>query len=135
MKGDDAMTEKYKRSMQVGYVFYDLFGENDLIDDWNGTEECATLAEIVCYLCDANGLKTVDAVEVVTDLMIGNKVIIKDHGYDDYARGFLAGEILGELNEENFEKAMNAEHIWFNDDYEYGYYQEVLNKVKGDNHE
>ena len=52
--------------------------------------------------------------------------------YDDFARGFLAGEILGVPNDKNVALAMRANRIWDDDLDEgwYGYYQDVLNEIK-----
>ena len=122
----------YERSMEIGYLF-NLNGYNDSDDtgDWSCSEECATLADLVIFMVDTTGVKTVDALATNVGVIIGNKVNIVDHSWDDYCRGFLAGQIIGEPTEENIKKAKEADNLWFNDDEgKYGYYHEVLEEVE-----
>ena len=122
----------YERSMEIGYLF-NLNGYNDSDDtgDWSCSEECATLADLVIFMVDATGVKTVDALATNVGVIIGNKVNIVDHSWDDYCRGFLAGQIIGEPTEENIKKAKEADNLWFNDDEgKYRYYHEVLEEVE-----
>ena len=122
----------YERSMEIGYLF-NLNGYNDSDDtgDWSCSEECATLADLVIFMVDTTGVKTVDALATNVGVIIGNKVNIVDHSWDDYCRGFLAGQIIGEPTEENIKKAKEADNLWFNDDEgKYRYYHEVLEEVE-----
>lgn len=126
----------YERSMEIGYLF-NLNGYNDSDDtgDWSCSEECATLADLVIFMVDTTGVKTVDALEIAVALINGNKVKTIDQAWDnawnDYCRGFLAGQIIGKPTKANIKKAKEAEDLWLNDyKGKYGYYHEVLEEVE-----
>ena len=126
------LTERYKNSMRIGNRFRCRY-EVEKTSEWNGTEECATLTELTCRLMETHNISADTALDMVMDKVIENNYRlgrVTDHGWDDYTRGFLAGQILGWPTEENIKKAEAAETLWDNDDGgEYGYYQEVLDEV------
>ena len=70
--------------------------------------------------CWANG-------GVMNKLLENDFDTIEDHMWDDYCRGFLAGEIIGMPTDENLKMVRKAEKLWKDDCY--GYYQDVLDEV------
>lgn len=122
----------FERSMEIGHLFnVNGYNNSEDTEDWTCSEECATLANLVILMVDTIGVKTVDALAINVGIIIGNKVNIVDHSWDDYCRGFLAGQIIGEPTEENIKKAKETDNLWFNDDEgKYGYYHEVLEEVE-----
>ena len=123
------MNEIYKECMMLGHSFQQKYADLLETEDWTGTEECATVAELAYNLMNKLNLNAESALDIVMDTALSNGFRnVEDHGYDDYARGFLAGEILGVPNQENYELVKKAEQIWEEDD-SYGYYQEILNDL------
>ena len=126
------MNKVYKQSMEVGYYFKEEVFNDNRTEDWCGSEECATFAKIIIDYTKENGCDiNVAFHEIMEETIngINNETItIEEHGWDDYCKGFLAGEILGVPTKENLSKARKAEKLW--EDVEYGYYQEVLEEVK-----
>lgn len=122
----------FERSMEIGHLFnVNGYNNSEETEDWTCSEECSTLANLAILTVDTTGVKTVDALATNVGVIIGNKVNIVDHSWDDYCRGFLAGQIIGEPTEENIKKAKEADSLWFNDDEgKYGYYHEVLEEVE-----
>lgn len=53
----------------------------------------------------------------------------KNHMWDEYCKGFLAGQILGRPIEENMILVDRAERLWKDVD-KYGYYQEALEDAR-----
>lgn len=123
------LSDTYKTCMYIGNAFKRNIPDSKS-PDWNGTEECATLAEVVCFINNTYGTPITDGTIVIAGLMSKGYITVKDHGYDVYARGFLAGEILGFPNDENIQKAEKAEKLWLANLKDFGYYQEVLEKVR-----
>ena len=120
------LSETYKKSMFIGHYF-NKYLANDLTKNWNGSEECATFAAMVLTTGNISAQR-ID--RVFKDIFTYGFKKIEDHMWDDYHRGFLAGQILGKLGTESFEKAKEAEELWNNDNgAHYGYYQEVLEEV------
>lgn len=126
------LSEVYKTCMSIGDYFHRQY-EVEKTKDWRGTEECATLAELTYRLMQQVNISVEEALDTFMQPIIACGYQFKDlqdRGYDDYARGFLAGQILGIPTEENLAKAEEAEKMWSNDDgSRYGYYQEVLNQI------
>lgn len=122
----------FERSMEIGHLFnVNGYNNSEETEDWTCSEECSTLANLAILTVDTTGVKAVDALATNVGVIIGNKVDIVDHSWDDYCRGFLAGQIIGEPTEENIKKAKEADNLWFNDDEgKYGYYHEVLEEVE-----
>lgn len=108
--------------------------EDDFIDldDWNASEECATFAETVFVLADNVNINMKSAAQTVFDMIreVGFRKVT-DHQWDEYTRGFLAGQVFGFPTNDALEKVSKAETLWWGDmKGKYGYYQEVLNEVE-----
>lgn len=128
------MTNIYKHSMDIGHYFNTEFYNDNRTEDWCGSEECATFTKVVLDYAESNKCDIKTAFyEIMNKTIngINNETIpTEEHAWDDYCKGFLAGEILGMSTEENLDKVRKAEKLWKDD--KYGYYQEVLNEVKWD---
>lgn len=124
--------------MFVGNAFNDICNEKprwcDDLDDWSGSEECATVAKLVCEMVKVLNVSVRETTEAVIDLIIHKGFRkVEDHAWDEYVRGFLAGQILGTPTEENKKLLEKAEEMWdydSNNGCKYGYFQEVLEEVK-----
>lgn len=125
------MNKVFKQSMEVGYYFNKELYRDNRTDDWSGSEECSTFTKIVVDYAEENECDIKTAFyklmnETINE--INNETIpTEDHMWDDYCKGFLAGEILGKPTKGNLNKVKKAEKLWENEDY--GYYQEVLEEV------
>ena len=121
----------FKMAMEVGYYF-----ENEVNDkrteEWCGSEDCTTFTKIIVdYAKDNNcdiSFAFYELADETIDGIYNGTISVDDHMWDDYCRGFLAGEIIGYPNEENMKLVKKAEKLW--KDTSCGYYQDVLNKVK-----
>lgn len=145
-------TRKFFIAVNVGAGLSDPRNEVQVPDDWCGTEECGDLAyavyQCICERplahCDITGqlsqpgatvIKKV-AIKTLQDILSGADLPCRpNHGeYDEFARGFLAGQIFGKPAYKTAYVVEKAERIWTEDSKkqnpEYGYYQEVLNEVK-----
>ena len=127
------LSDIYKGCMLIGNRFNQRYNTEKTYD-WNGSEECSTVAKITYEIMSALNVSMEVALDWVMyqvfDYGFRN---IGDHMWDDYCRGFLAGQILGMPTEMNLELAKKAEVKWEADDgSKYGYYQEVLEEVKND---
>lgn len=126
----------YQQSMIIGNFFKKNLQKKyeDEVEDWCGTEECATFAEVVIRLVDTTSIGIEDASKFVMNLIESTFVFnADDHGYDDYARGFLAGEVFGIPTAKALKKVEEAEALWNKDNgKKYGYYQDVLNEISRD---
>lgn len=126
------MNKIFKQSMKVGYYFYNELCNDKRTDEWCGSEECATFTRIVVDYANENGCDINAAFYEIMDETvnkINNETIsTEEHMWDDYCKGFLAGEILGMPTIENLRKVRDAEELW-EDNTTYGYYQEVLNEI------
>ena len=126
------MNKKFKDSMEVGYYFNKYLSNDETTKEWNASEECSTFTKIVLDHEKEIKLGIFYAFHDVMHEMIYKieKEIVptEEHMWDDYCKGFLAGEILGMPTKENLSKVRKAERLW--EDNEYGYYQEVLEEVK-----
>ena len=125
------MNKIFKQSMEVGYYFNkELFDDGRTID-WNGSEECATFVKIIVDYAEKNKYDIKFAFYKLMDKTVNeiNSTIIRkeEHMWDDYCKGFLAGEILGMPTIDNLNKIKKAEELWEN--LNYGYYQEALECV------
>lgn len=132
------LSDVYLGCMIIGNFFEKNLKNDEYFEDeeWFGTEHCATFAKVVYTFANTVDISMETACRKVFDMIKTcgfNKV--EDHGYDDYARGFLAGEVLGIPTEDAKKKAERAEEIWFHSSKRYGYYQEVLNDLKNDVYE
>ena len=125
------LNDVYKGCMLIGNYFNKICGEEE--SDWNGSEECAEYARLVYNMMNSINIGMERASHIVLDLVRENGFrTIHDHMWDEYCRGFLAGEILGMPTEENLKKAEKAEKLWDEPGaiVTYGYYQEVLEEVR-----
>lgn len=127
------LNDVYKGCMLIGNRFNQRYATEET-DDWSASEECATVAKVTYEIMKVLNI----SMEAALDYVMG-KVIddgfrkVEDHMWDNYCRGFLAGEILGMPTEKNLELAEKAEERWIADKADkYGYYQEVLEEVKGE---
>ena len=123
--------EIYKACMLIGNRFIKKY-DNDVTDEWSASEECATITRLTYEMMSTINISMERALDIIMENIIENGFRhVEDHGWDLYVRGFIAGEVLGMPTENNMEKAYMADKLWNNDDEgEYGYYQEVLEKVK-----
>ncbi len=129
----EILSNVYLGCMIIGNFFEKNLKNDEYFEDeeWFGTEHCATFAKAVYTFANTVNIGMETACRKVFDTIKTcgfNEVI--DHGYDDYARGFLAGQVLGIPTEDARKKAEKAEEMWFR--LSYGYYQEVLNDLKND---
>ena len=126
--------EIFTKAMEVGYYFnMEINSHNDdRTENWTGTEDCATFAKaILDFIEEEGGDVSFAFYEIADETITGicdSMFVVKDHGYDDYCRGFLAGEILGYPYPETMELVAEAEKRW-NANHGCGYYQEVLNDI------
>lgn len=123
------MNDIFIQSMIVGAIFENKYSSYENVYDWTGSEECSTAAVMVIEYAKEMTVSLECAMDVVMDnLLLNGFSIIEDHMWDDYHRGFLAGQIIGFPTEENLNKVKMAEVLWKNEEI-YGYYHEVLNEV------
>lgn len=117
--------------MEIG-VLFDSKYKNDERTDWNASEGCAEFCRYIIEEAAATEYPIRDVFLRSAEYYIGvinnYGVDIKNYDWDEYCKGFLAGEILGMPTEENMELVNKAEKLW--EDTSYGYYQEVLEEVK-----
>ncbi len=132
-------------SMTAGAYLANAFTNETVPEDWTGTEECGDLAFAINKYMDDNkicylGIMDTDNAtkKVFADIMAGAEPPKRPYhsGYDVFARGFLAGQILGAPSFESLELAKKAEKMWDEDSNrtnpKYGYYQEILNEIVDD---
>lgn len=118
-------------SMIVGHHFNTLRYEQ--IDEWSASEECATVASLVCHMVKVLNISPEKATNSVVKFITEHEFReVEEHAWDEFARGFIAGQILGLPTEENLKLLEKAEDLW-DADYsgKYGYFQEVCEEVKG----
>ena len=123
------LSDIYTTSMDIGAYFKDHYFDDYSTEEWTCSGECAVYAERVYNMAKDVGIKEASK-SVYKDVRDNGFAKIVDHGWDDFVRGFLAGEILGRPTPTNIEKAKEAERLWRDDDGEYGYYHEVLEEVE-----
>lgn len=124
--------ELYKKSMEVGYLFWNKYKNDERVYEWNATVECSDFCENIIRSSNNTG-KSIseiffDTSEQIIETINNKTMEIIDHDWDEYCKGFLAGEILGMPTDENMKLVAEAEKLW--EDPSYGYYQEVLEEVK-----
>ena len=124
------LSETYKKCMHIGNWF-NKHSNEEMDEEWYASEHCATFAKAVCDVVEIinSGIETT-AQYIYDRLVKGGFRRVDDHMWDDYCKGFLAGQIIGIPTEENIRKAEIAEQMWEEDkEGKYGYYQEVLNEL------
>lgn len=123
----------FKQSMEVGYYFNKELFNDSRTEDWCGSEECSTFTKTIVDYAEENECNIDFAFFKLMNETINkiNNESIKteDHAWDEYCRGFLAGEILGKPNKTNLRKAEKAEELFKREFDKYGYYQEVLIEI------
>lgn len=127
--------EIFECSMLIGNRFKQTVMKNEETRDWTGTGECAAFTRLMYEMLQNLNMSMEMAFDVAMSIVEKNgfKPNLPDYGYDDFARGFLAGEVFGKPTEENMRKVKIAEEKWHSDNgTKYGYYQEVLNEVNSD---
>lgn len=127
------LNDVYKGCMLIGNRFNQRYVLEDE-DEWSASEECATVAKVTYEIMKVLNISMEAALDwVMCQIFDHGFKAIEDHMWDNYCRGFLAGEILGMPTEKNLELAEKAEERWITDKADrYGYYQDVLNEVKGE---
>ena len=120
------MSYEYQKAMAVGAKTKKINELKEEISEWNEIGQCRLFTEIIVNAIDYKNNET-----TIEEMMVKiAKAINKDEGYDEYSRGFIAGEMIGEPNEDNLDIASTCEEIWENDkNGKYGYYQEVIDRV------
>jgi len=120
----------YKRSMVIG-DYFSRFINHEETNDWSASEECATFTKLVYELTEIVNISDIKAADLVFDIIKTQGFRkVEDHIWDDYCRGFIAGQRLGLPLAETLKLAEEAERLWDEDDgSEYGYYQEVIDEV------
>lgn len=120
------MNINYLKAMAVGAK---LKKEKELYEktkDWYGSEQCRAFTRILVKAIDFKN-EEIDIKELINEVIKSiNEIEIGT--IDDYAKGYIVGERIGEPNEKNIELAKKCEEIW-EKDMNYGYYQEVVNEV------
>lgn len=122
------MNRTFINSMEIGAIFYEKYYDDERTDDWCGSEECSTMTKKTIEYAKENNVSLECALDIVMNELLENDFdTIEDHMWDDYCKGFLAGEIIGYPTEDNLKKVRKVEKLW--KDSCYGYYQEVLDEV------
>lgn len=122
------MNAIFIQSMEIGAIFYKQYFDDERVDDWCGSEECATMTKMTIEYAKENNISLECALYIVMENLLENDFdTIEEHAWDDYCKGFLAGEVFGMPTKNNLDKVKKAEKLWKNS--EYGYYQEVLQEV------
>ena len=123
------MNKIFKQSMEVGALFIKEYYNEDT-HEWKCSEECSMVTAMTIEYAETYEVPLEKALDLIMEHVLTNGFdVIKDHMWDDYCRGFLAGEILGMPTDENLKKVTKAEKLWEYPSY-YGYYHEVLGEVK-----
>ena len=122
------MNRIFKQSMEIGAIFYNKYYD-ERTWEWCASDKCSTMTKMTIEYAEENNISLECALDIIIKELFENDFgAIEDHLWDDYCKGFLAGEIIGMPTRENIKKVKEAEELW--EDVEtYGYYQEVLNEV------
>lgn len=130
-KGKIMDKKLFKKSMEIGALFDSKY-KNDERTDWIAGEGCAEFCRYIIEEAAATNQPVKDIFchsgEHFIEIINNNRSDIKSHDWDEYCKGFLAGEIFGMPTKENMKLVNEAEKLW--EDTSYGYYQEVLEEVK-----
>ena len=126
------MNNIFKYSMKVGCLFNKELNNDPRTEDWCGSEECSVFTKNIVDYAQTNNCD-IESVFYLLMNRVVNEINSKDtpaadHMWDDYCRGFLAGEFFGLPTKENLSKVQKAEILWEKAS-TYGYYQEVLTIV------
>ena len=122
----------YKEAMEVGYLFNKKYSGDCRTEDWNASEEVSYFCKKIIKKAEKHKCSVEESFEKYGDKLIekiGIKMKFENHMWDEYCKGFLAGEIIGLPTEGNMVLVNRAEKLWEDTD-KYGYYQEVLEDVR-----
>lgn len=126
------MNDVTKICMIVGNHFNKSPFFTEDMKDWKGSEECGTVAKLVCEMVSVLNISPEKATDsVLAHVSKHNFRKVDEHAWDEYVRGFLAGQILGIPTEENRKIFEKAEELW--DSGYGGYFAEALYKAKEEN--
>lgn len=119
----------YKKAMEIGYLFNKKYSDDCMTEDWNTSEEASYFCKKIIKKAEKHKCSVGESFEKYGEKIIKKierkKGKLRSHMWDEYCKGFLAGQILGYPTEENMILVDRAERLWEDTD-KYGYYQEVL---------
>ena len=119
----------YKKAMEVGYLFNKKYQNDYRTEDWTASEGCSYFCKKLIQKAEKYGYSMEETFEKYAEKVIKKAAKkeghFKNHMWDEYCKGFLAGQILGLPTEENMKLLDKAEKLW-EDTEKYGYYQEAL---------
>ena len=106
------MTDNYKLATVVGK--YIKQHTNMTIESWKTEKEYATVAEKAIAFSTRSGKELNETITIKWDELKNGLILAKEHGFDDFTRGFVAGWNLE--NDTTDEATANlldeVEHIW-----------------------
>lgn len=121
-----------ENSIAVGIYFREYLID-ERTENWSASEECSTFTKSILDYVDEYDFGIGFVLRTFSNIIvnnINNKTIpVIDHAWDDYCKGFIAGEILGSLTEQSIKQILEADELWENDFGDYGYYQDALMAV------
>lgn len=125
--------ELYKKAMEVGHLFNTKLSNEYRTDDWNASEEASYFCVKIIKKSKKYGYNVEETFEKYAEKIIKKieckKGKLRSHMWDEYCKGFLAGQILGRPIKENMILVDRAERLWKDVD-KYGYYQEALEDAR-----
>ena len=126
------MNDDYKNLEDINMSFklwnnsyYNVIFKN-IEDIKNKKEECLKKSKKYGYNVEETFEKYA---EKIIKKIESKKGKLRSHMWDEYCKGFLAGQILGLPTEKNMILVDRAEELWKDVD-KYGYYQEALEDAK-----
>jgi hypothetical protein len=106
------MTDNFKLATVVGKYFKQH--ANMTIESWKTEKEYATVAEKAIVFSARSGKELNETITIKWDELKNGLILAKEHGFDDFTRGFVAGWNLE--NDTSDEATANlldeVEHIW-----------------------
>lgn len=107
------MTDNYKVATAVGRLFKT---ENSIqtVEGWNCDKEYATIAEKAMNFSQRSGKNLNETVKTKRDELNNGMILAKEHNFDDFTRGFIAGWFLGaDVTETGIEELLKeVEDFW-----------------------
>ena len=107
------MNENFERATIIGKMFKE--SARDLTNEgWKIEKEYATITEKAIAFTCRSGKTLYETATIKANEMKNGLILAKDHEFDNYARGFLAGWFLeSDVNDANTESILNeVEDIW-----------------------
>lgn len=120
------MNDIYKKSMYIACKVNKNKKLKNLTKNWCGTEECRAFTRIMISAIDYKNEEIsindliLNAINAINDINEGE--------YDEYAKGFIAGEMLGIPTEKIEEIYKEIEKEW-KENMDIGYYPEAIQNV------